>query len=294
MTPYITRIAPSPTGDFHIGTARTAYANWLAARASGGKFILRIDDTDDARHSEDAVNVIYGAMQWLNLDYDVSFRQSQRLNVYDHRANWLVQYNKARVIDGGAIALTFDPAMPRVWRDDIAGDVAITDTDIQHSLQNLILLRSDGKPTYHFATVVDDIDFNVNWVIRGHDHLSNTCKHVAIYHALGVPIPKYSHVGLIHKDKKKISKRDGAASMLHYRDTGYHPDAILNFLLRMGWGPVVDDKSTALLPRDRALELFLTGGKMRNQAANFDQAKLDSFDRKYKAASQKIPRIQIA
>ena len=288
---YITRIAPSPTGDMHIGTARTAYFNWLAAKASGGQFIFRIDDTDGARDKPEYEAVIHEVMDWLGLYADVLFRQSERTHVYTAMAFELVNKGKARILDNGAIALNFDETMPRVWIDEIAGEVKITDTDIKNSLQELILIRGDGIPTYHFATVIDDMHFYVNWIIRGHDHISNTCKHIAIYHALGAPIPKYSHVGLIFQDKKKMSKRDGAASVLHYKNSKYDADALLNFMLRMGWGPTVDDKTTAMIDRDKAIKMFLTEGKMRNAPSNMDLGKLDSFDRKYKAIKEKLNAV---
>jgi len=281
---YITRIAPSPTGDFHIGTARTAYFNWLAAKASGGQFILRIDDTDPERSSEEYVEPIFEAMEWLGLDYDNVYRQSDFLDYYVEKAEVLIEKGHAHRIDGGAIALNIqnDDLLPLMWNDTIGGPQVITDDD-RDIIRRTVIIRSDGVATYNFATVSDDCEMGVNLVIRGTDHISNTCRQVSLAYLLGFDIPKYCHVGLIHKDKKKLSKRDGAASVLWYRDQGYDPDALLNFLLRMGWGPKVDDKSTAVLTRERALELFLDGGKMRSQLANFDQQKLDSFDRKYKA-----------
>lgn len=289
---YTTRIAPSPTGDMHIGTARTAYFNWLAARASGGTFVLRIDDTDLDRHNEDAVTVIFDTMDWLGLDYDKVVRQRDRLDLYKAAALTLIENNLAFVLDNGAVQLNSSLlTIPSHWHDEICGDVKISDKD-RESISNLILIKGDGMPTYHFASVVDDIDLNINYVIRGNDHISNTAKHVAIYLALDavsdskLTLPKFAHLGLIHKDKKKLNKRDGAASMLHYRDTGYDVDGLLNFMARQGWGPTVDDKSAAVLPRDRMLELFFDGGKMRAAPSNFDQALLDSFDRKYKARKE--------
>lgn len=282
---YITRIAPSPTGDFHLGTARTAYFNWLAARASGGEFILRIDDTDPERSSEEYVKPIFEAMEWLGLDYDNVYRQSESLDYYRDKAEWLIEQGFAHRIDGGAIALNIedDGCLPICWHDQIGGCIPISEDD-RGIIKRTVIIRSDGVATYNFATVCDDCEMGVNLIIRGVDHISNTCRQVSMCGLLGCPhLPEYCHVGLIHKDGKKLSKRDGAASVLWYRDQGYHPEALLNFLLRMGWGPTVDDKSVAVIPRERALELFLEGGKMRSQSANFDQAKLDSFDRKYKA-----------
>jgi len=293
---YTTRIAPSPTGDMHIGTARTAYFNWLAARASGGTFVLRVDDTDLDRHSEDSVNVIYDTMEWLGLNYDVVVRQSDRLDLYRAAVLTLIENGLAVVLDNGAVQLNSSSlTIPSHWVDEICGDVNISDKD-RESISNLILIKGDGMPTYHFASVVDDIDLNINYVIRGNDHISNTAKHVAIYLALDaaantkLTLPKFAHLGLIHKDRKKLNKRDGAASMLLYRDNGYDVDGLLNFMARQGWGPTVDDKSAAVLPRDRMLELFLGGGKMRAAPSNFDQGLLNSFDRKYKARKKQAPR----
>jgi len=288
---YNTRVAPSPTGDFHIGSARTAYFSYLAARSTGGKFLLRIDDTDQSRHSEEAVTVIYDMMKWLGLDYDETFRQSEQKDagIYDNFANMLIKQGKAYKEDG-AIRL-HKPDMQDTWYDEVAGDIPITEKDLSF-IEGLVLIKSDGWPTYHFSSVVDDHIANVNYIIRGNDHLSNTAKHIAIYKQLGFETPKFAHVGLIHKNKKKISKRDpdNSASMLGYKEKGYNPDAILNFLARLGWGPQVDDKSTAILQKDKMKDLFLNGGSMKSSPANFDQAKLDSFDRKYKAMIEKNNR----
>lgn len=280
---YNTRIAPSPTGDMHLGTARTAYFNWLAARSTGGSFVLRIDDTDTQRSDPKYTQVILDTMQYLGLDHDIICRQSNFFDFYRDLAALLVGKELAKREDG-AIVL-YPQFIPNSWQDDIAGEIKITDDDKTIINKGLTLIKSDGSPTYHFASVVDDCRFNVNFVIRGSDHIVNTSRQLAIYHALGEShkIPKYAHIGLIHKDGKKLSKRDGAASMLWYKDQGYDPDAMLNFMARLSWGPTNDDKTTALLPRDKMLELFLPGGKMKSSAANLDLVKLDSFDRKYKA-----------
>jgi glutamyl/glutaminyl-tRNA synthetase len=293
---FNTRIAPSPTGDFHIGTARTAYFNWLAARASGGKFILRVDDTDANRHDEKAVQVIYDAMAWLGLDYDYSFRQSDQSSQFTYKRSTedLLNAGLATRLDDGAVLLKMPDNLPTSWHDNVAGDVPIGDED-RAVIDGLVLIKSDGSPTYHFATVIDDAFHSINYIIRGKDHLKNTPKHIAIYLQMAkastsnanYTVPQYAHVGLIFKDGKKISKRDGAASLLKYKEAGIDSDAMLNFLLRMGWGPKIDDKTTAVLPKEAALGLFLNGGKMRNNEPNFDQAKLDSFDRKYKARKKK-------
>jgi len=292
---FNTRIAPSPTGDMHIGTARTAYFNWLAARATGGKFILRIDDTDLSRSDPKYSQVVLDTMNWLGLDYDSLVYQSQRFDLYYEKANQLIDEGKAKK-DGSAIILFPGPfAMNgfdeeseypyRYWQDELAGRIRMSRDDEALITAGIVLIKKDGSPTYHFASVVDDIDLGINYVIRGKDHTTNTSRHIMIYEALKKydQVPQYAHIGLIHKDGKKLSKRDGAASMLWYKDQGYHPDAILNFMARMGWGPTVDDKTTSLLPKEKMLDLFLSGGKMKNADANLDMKKLDSFDRKYKA-----------
>jgi glutamyl-tRNA synthetase len=279
---YITRIAPSPTGDMHIGTARTAYFNWLAARASGGQFILRIDDTDEARNKPEYTQTILDTMSWLGLDYDRLEFQSHRQDRYTDLASQLTRSGFAELDD---CAIRFRPnryVPPTHWHDEIAGDIPISTKDLEE-MDGMVLIKRTGGATYNFASVVDDADFNVNFIIRGVDHISNTAKQVVLWDVLGRPVPKMAHVGLICVKNKPMSKRDGAASMLHYKNSGYDPDAMLNFLGRMGWGPKIDDKSTAILPREKMIELFLNGGTMRNAPSGFDLAKLESYDRKYKA-----------
>lgn len=295
---YITRIAPSPTGMFHIGTARTAYFNWLAARASGGKFILRIDDTDVDRNREDATDVIIHSLQWLGLDWDELQYQSQRIDYYQQIARDFVTCGAARRLDNGAIALILPDCLPGSFDDTIAGKIAITESN-RNQIDGMILVRGDGGgPTYQFCSMLDDIDMGVNWIIRGHDHITNTPKQIAIWWAymgerMGSrrEMPQFSHVGLIHKDGKKLSKRDDAASLLTYRERGYHPEAILSYVLRMGWGPRNEDKSHKVITRERALELFLTGGSMRASPANYDQARLDMIQANYERML-KIPHHQ--
>jgi len=282
---YNTRIAPSPTGDMHLGTARTAYHNFLMARASGGKFILRIDDTDAARSKQSHVDVILETMDWLGLDYDEIVYQSDRNDRYMEVIKQMDADDLVCELDNGAFG-TFIERVPDEWTDEIAGDIIVSETDSDIS-SSLILMKSDGTPTYHFASVIDDMDFNINYIIRGHDHISNTPKQLNIMNNLGMVIPKFAHVGLIHKDGKKLSKRDGAASMLHYRDQGYDPDAMLNFLLNLGWAPTNQGKQHKIIDRDFALEIFINGGKLRNQSANMDLALLDSYNKKYKYIKRK-------
>lgn len=279
---YNTRIAPSPSGYFHLGTARTAYFNWLAARATGGKFILRIDDTNQSKSSDAMEKVIYDAMDYLNLDYDLTFRQSDRNGRYNEVIADLVKRDKAYLQDGAVFlrhTLTADHFI-----DSALGRVGVQKIDTDF-IANMVLIKSDGFPTYHFASVVDDIDYGINYVIRGNDHTNNTMKQIALYEAIGGTVPKYAHIGLLCdlKTGKKLSKSDGAPSLLDYRDQGVDYDAMSNFLLRLGWGPKVDDKTTALMTRDDALRLFLDGGNLKGNHSKVDFQKLDSFDRKFKS-----------
>lgn len=286
---YVTRIAPSPTGDMHIGTARTAYFNWLAARASGGKFLLRIDDTDQKRNDPAYTQVIMDTMNWLGLDYDELVYQSSRFDLYKGAAGLLMSEGWAESKDGATV-LTLEKRrkegyiFPTSWKDEIKGDIRITEDD-KDNMEGMVLIKSDGSPSYNFCSVVDDMQLGVNFIIRGVDHITNTAKQVILWEAIkpDEPLPKFAHLGLICVGNKPMSKRDGASSMLRYMAAGYDPDAMLNFLARLGWGPTVDDKSTAILPRDKMVEMFLTSGKMRSQPAGFDSGKLESFDRKYKS-----------
>lgn len=274
-----TRIAPSPTGKAHIGFVRTAYLNYLAARNSGGKFILRIDDTDKSRSQDIYTQDLISTLNWLDLDADMLFYQSSRYNRYTQVAKQLLDSEKAIMIDG-ATCLNADFTI-KSWNDSIAGDIFIAD-DKFDSIKNLVLLRSDGSPTYHFASVVDDIDFDINWIIRGTDHLDNTAKHVYIYNAIGASLPKFSHVGLIFYQGSKLSKRDGMSNMDNYRD--YCPDAILNTVLKMGWShsnPNID-KVYPLIDKDLAIQIF-NQGHLRSQKATLDLDRLKWLDKKYKS-----------
>ncbi|MNR71443.1 Glutamate--tRNA ligase [compost metagenome] len=287
MTAYNTRIAPSPSGYYHLGTARTAYFNWLAARASGGKFILRIDDTNTAKSQDQFVDIIYQAMDYLRLDFDLTFKQSDRLARYNQVVDQLLAAGKAYRADG-AVFLRHDLDQ-HSFQDRALGTIKVTKLDLDF-IKDMVLVKSDGMPTYHFANVVDDIDHDVNLVIRGNDHTNNTLKQVALYEAIGGVVPQYAHIGLLcdMKTGKKLSKSDGAKSLLDYQADGIDPDAMCNFLLRMGWGPKVDDKSTAVLPRDRAMAIFLDGGNLRGAHSKVDFAMLASFDKKYKAGKRAV------
>lgn len=288
-----TRIAPSPTGLFHIGTARTAYLNYLAARSTGGRFILRIDDTDEARNTQENVDIIFSSMEWLGLDYDEVYYQSKRRDRHLEVAKDLEIAGLAVRGESGELRLNLEYKPFEYWTDMIRGDVNVSDADFEFAKKQ-VLLRADGSPVYNFCSVIDDFDLGTETIIRGKDHISNTGKQEAILWAINqvgrVPDDiahfNYAHAGLITIGNAKASKRnpDHAAivSIQAYKDKDINPDAMLNFLLRMGWGPKVDDKSTAIITRERALELFLDGGNMKSNDAKFDMDRLLSYDRKYK------------
>lgn len=277
---YNTRIAPSPSGFFHIGTARTAYFNWLAARASGGKFILRIDDTNTAKSQDQFVDLIYQAMDYLQLTFDQSFKQSDRLPRYNQVVADMVAAGTA-YRQGGAVFLRHN-LVQQSFQDRALGTIKVTKIDLDF-IQNMVLVKSDGMPTYHFANVADDIDCGINLVIRGNDHTNNTLKQIALYEALSGTLPQYAHIGLLcdMSTGKKLAKSDGAKSLLDFQADGIRSDAMCNFLLRMGWGPKQDDKSTAVLPRGRALDLFLDKGNLRGAHCKVDFGALASYNKKY-------------
>jgi glutamyl-tRNA synthetase len=278
----------------HVGTARTALFNWLAARATNGRFILRLDDTDADRNVDAAVQPILDGLHWLGLDWDDYVRQSDRTPLYADHAQRLIDAGLAARAANGAVLLTAgDP--PRAWADMVGGAMRVPD-DLAKLADGLVLMRGadkDGQATYNFASILDDYLMGVDLVIRGVDHIANTGKQVAIWQALAKVLPprdppRFAHVGLIFKDGKKMAKRDGAASLLDYRDAGTDPDAMFNFLLRMGWGPKVDDKAATFIDRDRAIALFFDGGKMRSASAGFDSAKLAFYDRNYKRLKAQV------
>lgn len=277
-----TRFAPSPTGALHIGGARTAIFNWLFARHYGGKFILRIEDTDQTRSTEDSIAEILDAMTWLGLDWDEGpFRQSERLSVYQSYAEELLDAGKAyrcyctpeelevrrkevqsqgRVYRyEGTCRNRFDPSTgsglttglesypsdkPFAIRIKTPDTGTIKVEDLIRGIINVdakeiddfVIQKTDGFPTYNFAVVIDDVTMNITHVIRGDDHIANTPKQILIYEALGFETPKFAHVSMIlGSDKTKLSKRHGAISTVSHRDMGYLPDALLNYLVRLGW-----------------------------------------------------------
>ena len=323
------RFAPSPTGKLHIGGARTAIYNWAFARANGGTFILRIDDTDPTRSTDENTQIILRAMRWLGLDWDEGpevggdygpYAQTERLDLYKQAAQKLWDEGKAypcfctkeqldadrkaaqerkdpfqgyqrrcRDLDPEEARRRIEAGEPYVLRIKVPedrGDVVIHDavhgevTFDAKELDDFVIFRSDGTPTYNFATVVDDAMMKITHVIRGDDHLSNTPRQVMVYEALGAPVPTFAHISMIlGADGKKLSKRHGATSVEEFRDEGYLPDAFVNYLALLGWSP---DGETTIVPRDVLASTFSLDRVSKNPAT-FDPAKLDWINAEYLA-----------
>src|SRR5579871_2220563 len=279
------RFAPSPTGFLHIGGARTALFNWLYARHTGGTFILRIEDTDAARNTQEAVNVILNGLRWLGLDWDEGpitpdatgpskgqvgpYFQSQRKENYQRRVEALLSHGLAYEHEGAIrFKMTRDPI---VICDLVVGEVRRELTDREQVDPDFVLVRSDGQPVFHFVNVVDDLDMGITHVIRGEDHLSNTAKHIALFRAFGVEPPKYAHIPLIlNSDGSKMSKRDKGASMTSYMEEGFLPEAVNNYLCLLGWSP--KDNTEKLAMKD-VIERFNLPQILRHNA-KFDYEKL--------------------
>ncbi len=321
------RFAPSPTGKLHIGGARTAIYNWAFARANGGTFILRIDDTDPTRSTDENTQIILRAMRWLGLDWDEGpevggdfgpYAQTERLDLYKEAVQKLWDAGRAYpcfctteqlAADRAAAQARKDPFQgyqrrcrdlsredaqaridagePYVLRIKVPadrGDVVIHDAvhgDVvfdAKELDDFVIFRSDGTPTYNFATVVDDAMMGITHVIRGDDHLSNTPRQVMVYEALEAPVPTFAHISMIlGADGKKLSKRHGATSVEEYRDAGYLSDAFVNYLALLGWSL---DGETTVIPRDVLASQFSLERISKNPAT-FDPKKLDWMNAEY-------------
>ncbi len=279
------RFAPSPTGFLHIGGARTALFNWLYARHTGGTFILRIEDTDVARNTQEAVDVILNGLRWLGLHWDEGpltsdatgpckgergpYFQSQRKENYQRRVEALLSHDLAYEHEGAIkFRMTREPiTIP----DIVVGDVVRPLTDREEQDPDFVILRSDGQPVFHLTNVVDDLEMGVTHVIRGEDHLSNTAKHIALFRAFGVAPPHYGHIPLIlNTDGTKMSKRDQGASMTYYMQGGFLPEAVNNYLCLLGWSPKDNREKLAL---DEVVERFDLPQVLRHNA-RFDHDKL--------------------
>ena len=308
----ITRFAPSPTGYLHIGSARTALFNYLFARANGGKFLLRIEDTDKARSSQEAIDAIISGMQWLGLEWDDEIMfQSKRADRHVEVAYQMLKQGSAYLCFSSqeeieeqrnhASSKGESYIFKSPWRDSdanshpqnikpvirlkapIEGSIIIDDkvkgsVEVQNSqLDDMILLRSDGTPTYMLAVVVDDHDAGVTHIIRGDDHLTNTPRQALIYKAMGWPMPIMAHIPLIHgEDGHKLSKRHGALGVDAYKDMGYLSEAIFNYLLRLGWSHGDDE----IISRDMAIKWFNLQN-LGTSAARLDFAKMQQLNSYY-------------
>ena len=326
-TPVRVRFAPSPTGKLHVGGARTAIYNWAFARANHGTFILRIDDTDPERSTEENTQIILRAMRWLGLDWDEGpevggdfgpYKQTERAQMYRDAAQRLWDEGKAypcfctpeqlaadreaaqarkdpfqgyqrrcRNLSREEAQARIDAGEPYVLRIKVPedrGDVVVRDavhgevTFNARELDDFVIFRSDGTPTYNFATVVDDAAMQISHVIRGDDHLSNTPRQVIVYEALGAPVPTFAHISMIlGADGKKLSKRHGATNVEEYRDAGYLSDAFVNYLALLGWSL---DGETTIVPRDVLAREFSLDHVSKNPAT-FDPKKLDWIQAEY-------------
>jgi len=306
MSPVRVRFAPSPTGFFHIGSARTALFNWLYARHTGGTFILRIEDTDQARNSEEFLRLIYDSLSWLGMDWDEGpnpngvgergsfgpYRQSQRADIYKQYLQKLLDGGRAYEKDGaiwfkllGERYKVFDDhrkkevekvkSAPVVIEDRIRGRVERAEDE------DFVIFRSDGNPVFHFVNVVDDITMQVSHIIRGEDHLSNTSKHVRLYEGFGVTPPVFAHIPLILKSPEmgqgKMSKRDKGALIEEYQQRHFLPEALVNYLSLLGWNPG-DDREK--MPITDIVKLFdLPAVNQSN--AKFDGKKLANMNMVY-------------
>lgn len=306
-----TRFAPSPTGDLHLGSVRTALFSWLYARSLGGNFVLRIEDTDQARSTQASVDSILEGMAWLGLDYDEGpFYQMQRMDRYQALLAELLEKDLAyrcdcsqerldnlrekareagdkprydghcahRGLTANHNTLTVirfrNPSEGAVtFNDAVRGEITVSNAE----LDDLIIARSDGTPTYNFTVVVDDWDMQITHVVRGDDHINNTPRQINLFHALGATPPIFAHVPMIlGKDGKRLSKRHAATNVLSYRDTGYLPEALLNGLARLGWS----HGDQELFSRDELIQLFSLD-TINNAPAVFNEEKLDSLNQHY-------------
>ena len=277
------RFAPSPTGKVHIGNIRAAIYNWLYARHTGGKFLLRVEDTDLERSTPEAIQALLDCMQWLGLDYDEeAFYQTKNKPRHMEAVEKLIASGHAYKCertsrDGktGEVIMFKMPTEGVIEFDDIVkGKMSKKVEDIQ----DFAIVRSDGSPIFHIANVVDDIDQGVTHIIRGDDHVENTFKHICMFKALGAPVPKYGHLSMIvNQQGKPYSKRDGAAFVGEFRDQGYLPDALFNYLLLLGWNPG-DERE--VLTKSEMIELFDLA-KVHVTAAKFDMKKLQWMNGEY-------------
>jgi len=277
------RFAPSPTGDLHVGGARTALFNWLMARKTGGTFILRVEDTDGARNTAEASAGIIKGLKWLGLDWDEGpeaggdhgpYFQSQRKDIYDAYFKKLEDAGRVYAEENGAMRFKFSRTAITV-HDLVCGDVTFAPTEEP----DMTIRRPDGSYIFHFVNVVDDIEMKMTHVLRGEDHLSNTWKHIDLFNAFGATPPTYAHIPLIlNPDSTKMSKRDAGSAIEHsYMNGGFLPDAVFNYLCMLGWTPKAESEK---LSRQQLVELF-EATAIHSSNAKFDIKKAQWFNAQY-------------
>ena len=271
-----TRFAPSPTGNLHIGGARTALFNWLFAKHFGGDFVLRIEDTDKERNSQEAESMLLKDLKWLGISWETDsekegryHKQSQREKIY---ATWFEKLQATNRVyeEEGAFKFKFERRMIEI-DDLICGKISI-DYRIQENTPDIVIRRSDGSYVFHFVNVIDDIEMRISHVIRGEDHLHNTAKHLQLFEALGEDSPEYAHIPLIQNaDGSKMSKRNRGAEISHYREKGYCPEALVNFMALLGWRSR-KDKSKEFFTIDELVSHFSLQ-EIQRSPARFDEEK---------------------
>jgi glutamyl-tRNA synthetase len=265
------RFAPSPTGYLHIGGARTALFNWMYAKAQNGKFVLRIEDTDRQRSDQKFVDEILDSMKWLGLTWDELYFQSERFGIYREYAQRLIKEDKA-FAEGDAVILRMPQQEIKLY-DLIRGEI-VFDTA---TIKDQVLIKSDGSPSYSFACVVDDALMEISCVIRGEDHISNTPKQLIIYQSLGFHPPKFAHLPLIMGEEGRLSKRTGAVAVSDYRQEGFLPQALVNYLMLLGWSP---GNNQEVVDLDSAVKKFSIK-KVNKAAAIFSMDKLEWLNSQY-------------
>jgi glutamyl-tRNA synthetase len=293
------RFAPSPTGALHIGGAHTALFNWLWARHAGGTFILRIEDTDKERSTAEYEQTIMNGLRWMGLDWDEGpdkggdhgpYRQTERMGDYLKIADSLIESGHA-YRDGDAVFFRVPRGEQVVFNDVIYGEISVASEkasiNTDGSIKDIVMIKSDGTPTYNYAVVIDDHAMDITTVIRGEDHIANTPKQILIYRALGWLEPKFAHLPMIlGSDKKKLSKRHGATSVFEYNDLGYLPEGLFNFLALLGWTPGDD---LEIFDRELAVKKFELS-KVTKKPAVFDVAKLNYVNQEHLKAMNPADR----
>jgi glutamyl-tRNA synthetase len=277
------RFAPSPTGPLHVGGARTALFNYLYAKQVGGVFVLRFEDTDESRSEAVFEESIVSGLKWLGLNWDEEYYQSKRAEVYQTYLQKLTDAGLTYKQDGGIYFRLPTDSREIIVHDIVRGEVKFNSQDFD----DIVLFKRDGTPTFHFANVVDDIDMNITHVIRGEDHLSNTPKHILLYEALGAEIPQFAHIPLIlNPDRSKMSKRTGDTAVEEYQKAGYLPEAMINFLVQLGWSPPEDTTPSSVIrqltdpPLQELIRLFNLE-RVQKAGAVFDLKYLNHLNHHY-------------